>query len=261
MTSAPTDMMPAVGGLGEHGTAGAGIPPQDHRAARRWPAAQAPSAAAWRATSSGVRSVPTMPRIPETLIISVSDMRQKIAETGLRRRCGRRRDRRRRRGREGLHRRRDRSGAGAAPSSSQAVGGRARAAGTRGWWSWRRRRRPRPRSPASSGNGVAARARRESRGRRSARGASGRSAAPPAILGRNGARIRSPRTVCTLDALEFLRGQRARLVQHRLAGADLADVVQLAAEPDVLQPVAGVAELHRRLHRVLGSTRGEWPRV
>ena len=35
---------------------------------------QAPSAAAWRATSSGVRSVPTCPRIPETLIIRVSDM-------------------------------------------------------------------------------------------------------------------------------------------------------------------------------------------
>ena len=35
---------------------------------------QAPSAAAYRATSSGVRSVPTWPRIPETLIMSVSDM-------------------------------------------------------------------------------------------------------------------------------------------------------------------------------------------
>ena len=36
--------------------------------------AQAPSAAAWRATSSGVRSVPTWPRMPDTLIIRVEDM-------------------------------------------------------------------------------------------------------------------------------------------------------------------------------------------
>jgi hypothetical protein len=35
---------------------------------------QAPNAAAYRATSSGVRSVPTCPRIPETLIIRVSDV-------------------------------------------------------------------------------------------------------------------------------------------------------------------------------------------
>ena len=36
--------------------------------------AQVPNAAAQRATTSGVRSVPTRPRTPDTLIIKVSDM-------------------------------------------------------------------------------------------------------------------------------------------------------------------------------------------
>src|SRR5579859_2546920 len=40
--------------------------------------AQVPNAAAYRATFSGVRSVPTMPRIPETPTISVFDMGRKI---------------------------------------------------------------------------------------------------------------------------------------------------------------------------------------
>ena len=44
------------------------------RPGRRPSRTQAPSAAAWRATSSGVRSVPTWPRIPETLIMRVSDI-------------------------------------------------------------------------------------------------------------------------------------------------------------------------------------------
>src|SRR5204863_876700 len=36
--------------------------------------AQVPNAAAHRATNSGVRSVPTRPRTPDTLIIRLSDM-------------------------------------------------------------------------------------------------------------------------------------------------------------------------------------------
>src|SRR3954468_15062934 len=38
--------------------------------------AHVPNAAAQRATISGVRSVPTRPRTPDTLTISVSDMRR-----------------------------------------------------------------------------------------------------------------------------------------------------------------------------------------
>ena len=67
---------------------------------------------------------------------------------------------------------------------------------------------------------------------------------------RKGATIRSPSSRMLLDVLEFLGGQRPRLVQDRLAGADLADVVQLGAKPDVLQQLADVAELNRGLHRV-----------
>ena len=62
-------------GVSEHGAAGAGVATQDHRGPQ--PVAsrtQAPRAAACRATSSGVRSVPTWPRIPETLIMRVSDI-------------------------------------------------------------------------------------------------------------------------------------------------------------------------------------------
>src|SRR5512140_2668535 len=75
ITSTPTDRNPAV-------AAWVNIAP-DVRASRpsttHFPPrerTQAPSAAAWRATSSGVRSVPTWPRSPDTEIISVSDIRQ-----------------------------------------------------------------------------------------------------------------------------------------------------------------------------------------
>jgi hypothetical protein len=37
------------------------------------------------------------------------------------------------------------------------------------------------------------------------------------------------------DLVELLLGERAGLVQDRLAGADLPDVVQLPAKPDSLQ--------------------------
>ena len=42
--------------------------------------AHEPKAAAWRETSSGVRSVPTRPRIPETLIMRVSDIVSGLAQ-------------------------------------------------------------------------------------------------------------------------------------------------------------------------------------
>ena len=58
-----------------------------------------------------------------------------------------------------------------------------------------------------------------------------------------------------LDVLELLGRERPRLVEHVFAGPDLPDVVQLAAEPDLLQALAGVAELHRRLHRVAAHPR------
>ena len=53
--------------------------------------AHVPNAAAQRATTSGVRSVPTRPRTPDTLTISVSDMayarRASIARVGRRSGC------------------------------------------------------------------------------------------------------------------------------------------------------------------------------
>ena len=87
MTSTPTDMSPAAAAWVNIGplvrasrpSTTAGRAPARPRGC---PAAevrtQAPSAAACRATSSGVRSVPTCPRIPETLIIRVSDIRTRI---------------------------------------------------------------------------------------------------------------------------------------------------------------------------------------
>src|SRR6188474_3009644 len=77
ITLQPTDRKPAV-------AAWANIAPLV-RASRpstteAWPAprAHAPSAAACRATSSGVRSLPTIPRMPETEIIRVLDMAEKL---------------------------------------------------------------------------------------------------------------------------------------------------------------------------------------
>ena len=72
MTSQPTERRPAA-------AAWANIGPlvRESRASTtaRFPdeRAQVPSAAAWRATSSGVRSVPTSPRVPETETIRVAD--------------------------------------------------------------------------------------------------------------------------------------------------------------------------------------------
>jgi hypothetical protein len=73
MTSAPTDISPAVAARANIGPLVRESRPTttSGRPAR---AAHAPNAAACRATSSGVRSVPTCPRIPDTLIISVPDM-------------------------------------------------------------------------------------------------------------------------------------------------------------------------------------------
>ena len=72
MTSTPTLMSPA-----DAARANIGPLVRESRPSTTFgiPAAAAhePSAAACLATSSGVRSLPTCPRIPETLIISVSD--------------------------------------------------------------------------------------------------------------------------------------------------------------------------------------------
>src|ERR1044071_8581625 len=84
MTSQPPERNPAV-------AAWANIAPlvraSRPRTMLRFPAArlQAPSAAACRATSSGVRSLPTMPRMPETEIIRVSDMGEKQGQRGCQR--------------------------------------------------------------------------------------------------------------------------------------------------------------------------------
>src|ERR1044071_6976672 len=81
MTSQPPERNPAV-------AAWANIAPlvraSRPRTMLRFPAArlQAPSAAACRATSSGVRSLPTMPRMPETEIIRGSDMGEKQGGRG-----------------------------------------------------------------------------------------------------------------------------------------------------------------------------------
>src|SRR5690349_8630614 len=80
ITSTPTDIRPAV-------AARVNIAPLVRASRPRTTSglpldlAQAPRAAAWRATSSGVRSLPTIPRIPETLIMRVSDMPAKLAGT------------------------------------------------------------------------------------------------------------------------------------------------------------------------------------
>ena len=60
---------------------------------------------------------------------------------------------------------------------------------------------------------------------------------------RNGARIFSPRALCSLMCSNSSARERPRLVQDGLPGADLADVVQLAAEPDVLEQLADVAQV------------------
>jgi hypothetical protein len=52
------------------------------------------------------------------------------------------------------------------------------------------------------------------------------------------------------DLAILVGSERAGLVQHGFAGADLPDVVQLAAEPDVVHHVAVEAELRGRRHPV-----------
>ena len=44
------------------------------------------------------------------------------------------------------------------------------------------------------------------------------------------------------DVGELLGGERSGFVEHRFASADLADVVQLGAQPNILQQFPGVAE-------------------
>ena len=71
-----------------------------------------------------------------------------------------------------------------------------------------------------------------------------------------------------LDLAELLGGERAGLVQHRLAGADLPDVVQLAAEPDCRPGSARRSPAARRSRPRTGSPgwsgrwcRRPWPRA
>ena len=59
-----------------------------------------------------------------------------------------------------------------------------------------------------------------------------------------------------LDLLELRRAERTGLVQHRVAGADLPDVVQLAAQADLVEDVAGEAEHHRGPDRVAAHPLG-----
>src|SRR6185295_3180705 len=78
MTSTPADMRPAVAARAYMGPLVRASRPRTTEGRPEEPSedadfVHAPSAAAYRATSSGVRSVPTCPRIPETLIIRVSD--------------------------------------------------------------------------------------------------------------------------------------------------------------------------------------------
>ena len=159
------------------------------------PGPRRPSAAACRATSSGVRSVPTWPRMPETLIIRVSDIGSGSREKGS--------DVQRMGGEIGMRAeegRHDvgielacprRGGAPAPPPPGRAT------AGTRGWSSWHRTRPPprrcaprsaAPRPPGRPGIRVPSTRSWCDRTMRSAAGCSAR----------NGRRIRSPRTVCSL---------------------------------------------------------------
>ena len=77
MTSTPTDMRPAVAARANIGPLVRASRPRTTTGLPFCPPRH-PSAAAWRATSSGVRSLPTMPRMPDTLIINVSDMGGKV---------------------------------------------------------------------------------------------------------------------------------------------------------------------------------------
>src|SRR5467141_2131506 len=79
MTSHPTDTRPEVAAAANMGPDVLASRPRTIRACRfRLPAPcsllHMPKAAAQRATTSGVRSVPTRPRTPDTLTIRVSDM-------------------------------------------------------------------------------------------------------------------------------------------------------------------------------------------
>src|SRR2546427_7023807 len=82
MTSHPTDTRPEVAAAANMGPDVLASRPSTIRAALPFPrppspfpiCAHVPNAAAQRATTSGVRSVPTRPRTPDTLTIRVSDM-------------------------------------------------------------------------------------------------------------------------------------------------------------------------------------------
>ena len=84
----------------------------------------------------------------------------------------------------------------------------------------------------------------------------------------SGSSIRSPSDRVLGDLAELFVGEAARLVQHRLAGADLADVVQLSAEPDAVEALAHEAEPLGRARPRTGSRgwsargcRRPWPRA
>jgi hypothetical protein len=84
MTSHPTDMRPEIAACANIAPLVRESAPQDHEGlpGGRGPG---PRAAACRATSSGVRSFPTMPRIPETEIMRVLDMGRKLGGRAVRR--------------------------------------------------------------------------------------------------------------------------------------------------------------------------------
>jgi hypothetical protein len=71
--------------------------------------------------------------------------------------------------------------------------------------------------------------------------------------------MRSPSTGCSV-IWRIVLGERARLVQHRLAGADLADVVQLGADPDAVEARSVEAE-RSAVPTAYWLTRMECPRV
>ena len=63
------------------------------------------------------------------------------------------------------------------------------------------------------------------------------------------------------DLAELLVGERAGLVQDRLAGADLPDVVQLSAQPDPVQRCARRTPSAGAVATAYWLTRIEWPLV
>ena len=241
ITSTPTDISPAVAARANIGPLVRASRPSTTSGGPSGLRAHAPSAAAWRATSSGVRSVPTIPRIPETLIISVSDMGrvrvQRAEGAGRERQEDRRRPARKASTTAGIEMR-----AGAAPAAPPSARRRCGEAGRPGRSSWRRRHPRPPRSARLEGIRVAIEMIGEA------------GSVHPLVVraddGEHGGVLAQKRRQDTLpedgvldDALEFLRAERPRLVQDGFRRADLADVVQFAARDGCPPaPVAGEAE-------------------